>query len=166
MKNSFAFAYKKLTARSRMHRVVREIFFYLVRFSGLTTGLTIYRIFLCGNRRTHWSKMRKFTEYTVYFRADLLILHFRMSSGARCHRFKSSHSDQKTTENKPFLTYFRLFFIYFAQKQRFFLDHIKPAFLRFEEKKVSIFRISFSLTTAMQLLRFDRESGEHFCPPL
>ena len=26
--------------------------------------------------------------------------------------------------------------------------------------------IAFSLTTAMQILRFDRESGEHFCPPL
>ena len=63
---------------------------------GLTTGLTIYRIFLCGNRRTHWSKTRIFAEYTVYFRADLLILHFRMSLGARCRRFKSCHSDQKS----------------------------------------------------------------------
>ncbi len=63
----------------------------------LTTGLTIYRIFLCGNRRTHWSKMRKFAEYTCYFRADLFILHLRMSLGARCRRFKSCHSDHKGT---------------------------------------------------------------------
>ena len=61
----------------------------------LTTGLTIYRIFLCGNGRTYWSKMRKIAEYTVYFRADLRILHSGIFLGARCRRFKSCHSDQK-----------------------------------------------------------------------
>ena len=75
--------------------------------------------------------------------------------GRRCRRFEPCHSDQKPTENKPFSTYFRFFFIYSAQKQHFFLDHIKPAFLRFEEKKVSIFRISFSLLSATQILRAD-----------
>ena len=37
-------------------------------------------------------------------------------SGTGGREFESRHFDQKTAENEPFLTCFRLFFILFAQK--------------------------------------------------
>ena len=92
---------KRVTIRLRQHENDSLFAFYTVHdthktfcrsFSqenSLTTGLTIYRIFLCGNRRTHWSKARKFVEYTCYFKADLCVWDLSVSSRARCRRFKS-----------------------------------------------------------------------------
>ena len=45
-------------------------------------------------------------------------------SGTGGREFESRHFDQKTAENKPFLSCFRLFSIFFAQKWRFRGDHM------------------------------------------
>ena len=45
-------------------------------------------------------------------------------SGTGGREFESRHFDQKSAENEPFLTCFRLIFILFAQKWRFWGDHM------------------------------------------